>query len=250
MNNIPEGTPPKRVRPHYKALYEESQTIFAMINDLELTDWQDQRRAQVSNIAELYQLVMDLEEEKEANSGIQDHFKLTEQQLKEQVAELEAEVEEKRAERKADTCFLIEANQKLKEQVEELEVEVDKLNEECDHRAPGDDYDALEISCDILREENECNKKNFLETLDENKKLKAEIEKLREESLQTKFDAWREVQQETNPQYTIDEEIGCLLCESDDTKLIKKIFDELYAGQYEYVIETETYRACEDEDDE
>jgi len=77
----------------------------------------------------------------------------------------------------------------------------------------------------------------------ENKRLKAEL-------LQTKFDAWREVQQETNPQYTIDEEIGCLLRESDDTELIKKIFDELYAGQYEYVIETETYRECEEESDE
>ena len=186
------------------------------------------------------------------------------EKLKEEISVEQALVEEQRLARKLDTCSLIE--------------EIDKLNEECDHRAPGDDYDALEISCDILREENECNKKNFLKTLDENKKLKAEnerlhrdvecrakqletylsilrsrqeqIEKLREELLQTKFDAWREVQQETNPQYTIDEEIGCLLCESDDTKLIKKIFDELYAGQYEYVIETETYRKCEEESDE
>jgi len=82
------------------------------------------------------------------------------------------------------------------------------------------------------------------------KSLIDEINRLKEELLQTKFDAWREVQQETNPQYTIDEEIGCLLRESDDTELIKKIFDELYAGQYEYVIETETYREWEDEDDD
>jgi len=137
-------------------LKEDSQKIYAMINDLELTNWEDVRRDRVSDIEGLYQLVVDLDEENGAISGLQE-------------------------------------------------------------------------ACRIAFEENE--------------KLKAEL-------LQTKFDAWREVQQETNPQYTIDEEIGCLLRESDDTELIKKIFDELYAGQYEYVIETETYRECEEESDE
>jgi len=60
--------------------------------------------------------------------------------------------------------------------VDILQKEIAELNEECDHRAPGDDYDALEIACDILRDENECNKKNFLKTLDENKKLQERLD--------------------------------------------------------------------------
>ena len=111
-------------------------------------------------------------------------------------------------------------------------------------------YEESQKENDELKEEAEENKKLFDTTFSEYMKLKAQIEKLREELLETKFDAWRELQQEIHPQYSIDEEIGCLLSASDDTKLIKKIFDELYYGEYVYVIETEKYREWEDEDDE
>ena len=178
----------------------------------------------------------------------------------------------------AENDKLIDENKQLKEQVEELEVEVDKLNEECDHRAPGDDYDALEISCDILREENECNKKNFLKTLDENKKLKAENERLhrdvecrakqletylsmiekakdyaddlKERVLWAKWDGECAEMRGENPQYTIDDEICGLREHVDDPKIIKKMFDEKYDGQYEYVIETGGYRAVDEEESE
>ena len=74
------------------------------------------------------------------------------------------------------------------------------------------------------------------------------IEKLKEELLKAKFDGWREVQWGSHHTPCLAEEIGCLLRESDDTKLIKKIFDELYYGEYEYVIETETYRELDEEE--
>jgi len=186
------------------------------------------------------------------------------EKLKEEISVEQALVEEQRLARKLDTCSLIE--------------EIDKLNEECDHRAPGDDYDALEISCDILREENECNKKNFLKTLDENKKLKAENERLhrdvecrakqletylsmiekakdyaddlKERVLWAKWDGECAEMRGENPQYTIDDEICGLREHVDDPQIIKKMFDEKYDGQYEYVIETGGYRAVDEEESE
>jgi len=67
---------------------------------------------------------------------------------------------------------LIDENKQLKAEVAELEADRDRERDR-DEEVEAD-FDALEIACDILRDENECNKKNFLKTLDENKKLTAE----------------------------------------------------------------------------
>ena len=231
MNNIPEGTPPKRARPHYKALFTEAVIYLEAFEKLTGISRKDvQAHADPSDDSKYtYKTFEEYEEEVGCASELEDEN----EELKEENEKLQEIINKKSWEglvSKANKLAKTEThknfreakkeNEKLKAEIEELKADVERLEQ------------------DIAAYEN-------TETDDIQ-----EIEKLREEMLQTKFDAWREVQQETNPQYTIDEEIGFLLGESDDTKLIKKIFDELYAGQYVYVIETETYREWEDDDDE
>ena len=211
MNNIPEATPPKRVRPHYKALYEESQKE----ND-------------------------ELKEEAEENKKLFDTTFSEYMKLKADVERLEK---------------LQEENDKLQEKIIELlkgmsptkvNWEIQNMNHLYQVKMNKKQCVVIaELKADVERLEAEVSGYENTETddIEEIRELKAEL-------LQTKFDAWREVQQEIHPQYSIDEEIGCLLSASDDTKLIKKIFDELYYGEYVYVIETEKYREWEDEDDE
>ncbi len=63
-----------------------------------------------------------------------------------------------------------------------------------------------------------------------------------EAKLSKKFDVWREVQQKTNPQYTIDDEIAYLLGEAYSGELAKAVFDELYEEQgYTLNLETKSY---------
>jgi hypothetical protein len=73
-----------------------------------------------------------------------------------------------------------------------------------------------------------------------------EIHNLKKEMLETKFESWRELQGETNPQYSVQDEVAFLNEECDDEILIQMVFDELYPGQYVYDTKT---KMCKEEEE-
>ena len=68
------------------------------------------------------------------------------------------------------------------------------------------------------------------------------------EKLEEKFSHWREVQCATNPQYSVDDEIHFLLGEDPEGAIAKRVFDDLYPGQYTMTIKTKSCAMPEDDD--
>jgi len=68
------------------------------------------------------------------------------------------------------------------------------------------------------------------------------------DKLTLKFSHWREVQCATNPQYSVDDEIHFLLGEDQEGVIAKKVFDDLYPGQYSLTIKDKTYAVPGDDE--
>ena len=68
--------------------------------------------------------------------------------------------------------------------------------------------------------------------------------------LEAKFNTWREVMCQYDSQYTVDDEITFLNENFYNQEHIKKVFDELYQGEYVYDIHTKMYYDEEEEDEE
>ena len=61
------------------------------------------------------------------------------------------------------------------------------------------------------------------------------------------FDAWREEQQRSNPQYTIDDELAFLKENAKNQGEISSVFDHQYEDEYEYSSLSGTYHRVAEE---
>ena len=80
-------------------------------------------------------------------------------------------------------------------------------------------------------------------------KFREQVKGLDKVMLSSAFQSWREVQCATNPQYTIQDEIDFLNGETTNQELINEVFEDLYAGEYEYDMKNKTYTEIEEEED-
>lgn len=148
----------------------------------------------------------------------------------------------------------------LQEQIRDLKEENNNLKEENEtlkwklHDTTC--WDEFEEAHKKLKQENEKLKKENESLKKSNKQKTKIIHKFREQvkgldkvMLSSAFQSWREVQCATNPQYTIQDEIDFLNGETTNQELINEVFEDLYAGEYEYDMKNKTYTEIEEEEE-
>ena len=122
------------------------------------------------------------------------------------------------------------------------------------------DMEEMKVAFSVVSTKLEMDKEEItrIENMEkENKELKEDYTRLgkafkalEREEMEGKFNLWRELQMEMNPQYSMDDEVEFLLRgHTKSHRLAKEIFDDLYAGEYVLDIKKKEYQAIESEDE-
>ena len=125
----------------------------------------------------------------------------------------------------------------------------DEKDEEWDYFNTDTQRLTAQSECDKLKKENESLKKSNKQKTKIIHKFREQVKGLDKVMLSSAFQSWREVQCATNPQYTIQDEIDFLNGETTNQELINEVFEDLYAGEYEYDMKNKTYTEIEEEEE-